>query len=84
MVRAGEEGGELSNSLIVVSDQMERMYDPSAERLGRDSGTDWMMFGYYIMNNISIAMRTFASGLLAGLGTLLVLGGVFLVGVRKA
>ncbi|MCR8714158.1 stage II sporulation protein M [Stenotrophomonas indicatrix] len=53
--------------------EMERMYDPSAERLGRDSGTDWMMFGYYIMNNISIALRTFASGLLAGLGTLLVL-----------
>jgi len=53
--------------------QMERMYDPAAERLGRNSGTDWMMFGYYIMNNISIALRTFASGLLAGLGTLLVL-----------
>ncbi|OWY84423.1 stage II sporulation protein M, partial [Raoultella ornithinolytica] len=44
-----------------------------AERLGRDSGTDWMMFGHYILNNISIALRTFASGLLAGLGTLLVL-----------
>ena len=53
--------------------EMERMYDPAAERLGRDSGTDWMMFGHYIMNNISIALRTFASGLLAGLGTLLVL-----------
>lgn len=52
---------------------MERMYDPSADRLGRDSGTDWMMFGYYILNNIGIALRTFASGLLAGLGTLLVL-----------
>ena len=32
-----------------------------------------MMFGHYILNNISIALRTFASGLLAGLGTLLVL-----------
>lgn len=53
--------------------EMERMYDPAAERLGRDSGTDWMMFGHYIMNNISIALRAFASGLLAGLGTLLVL-----------
>ncbi|WMJ70909.1 stage II sporulation protein M [Stenotrophomonas sp. 24(2023)] len=53
--------------------EMERMYDPAAERLGRDSGTDWMMFGYYIMNNITIALRTFASGLLAGVGTLLVL-----------
>ena len=52
---------------------MERMYDPSSPHLGRDSGTDWMMFGYYIVNNISIGLRTFASGLLAGLGTVLVL-----------
>lgn len=52
---------------------MERMYDPASPHLGRDSGTDWMMFGYYIMNNISIGLRTFASGLLAGLGTVLVL-----------
>ncbi|HDS0951257.1 TPA: stage II sporulation protein M [Stenotrophomonas maltophilia] len=62
--------------LLMSSDQiaeMERMYNPAAERLGRDSGTDWMMFGYYIMNNISIALRTFASGLLAGVGTLFVL-----------
>ncbi|KAF1012743.1 MAG: hypothetical protein GAK31_03960 [Stenotrophomonas maltophilia] len=53
--------------------ELERNFDPGADRLGRVSGTDWMMFGYYIMNNISIALRTFASGLLAGLGTLLVL-----------
>lgn len=52
---------------------VERMYDPASPHLGRDSGTDWMMFGYYIMNNISIGLRTFASGLLAGLGTVLVL-----------
>ena len=53
--------------------QMEKMYDPAADRLGRDSGGDWAMFGHYIMNNISIGLRTFASGLLAGLGTVLVL-----------
>lgn len=53
--------------------QMERMYEPGAAHLGRESGTDWMMFGFYIMNNISIGLRTFASGLLAGLGTILVL-----------
>jgi len=54
---------------------VERMYDPSSERqaLGRDSGSDWQMFGYYVMNNISIGLRTFASGLLAGVGTILVL-----------
>ena len=55
--------------------ELERMYDPSDERheLGRESGTDWYMFGVYIMNNISIGLRTFASGLLAGVGTILVL-----------
>jgi len=51
----------------------ERMYDPAAERLGRDSGTDWKMFGYYVLNNISIGLRTFAFGLLAGIGTILVM-----------
>lgn len=55
--------------------QTEQMYDPSAahQNLGRDSGSDWQMFGYYVMNNISIGLRTFASGLLAGIGTILVL-----------
>jgi uncharacterized membrane protein SpoIIM required for sporulation len=55
--------------------QLERMYDPASDRhkLGRESGTDWYMFGVYIMNNISIGLRTFASGLLAGVGTILVL-----------
>ncbi|MBN6149819.1 stage II sporulation protein M [Xanthomonas sp. AmX2] len=54
---------------------MEKMYDPAGatHKLGRDSGSDWQMFGHYIMNNISIGLRTFASGLLAGLGTVLVL-----------
>jgi uncharacterized membrane protein SpoIIM required for sporulation len=54
--------------------EMEHMYDPDARRIGRfserDSGDDWMMFGYYIMNNIGIAFQTFASGLLFGLGSL--------------
>ncbi len=53
---------------------MERMYDPEAQRLGRfgerGSGDDWLMFGFYIMNNIGIAFQTFASGLLLGLGSL--------------
>ncbi|MET0892241.1 MAG: stage II sporulation protein M [Pseudoxanthomonas sp.] len=55
--------------------ELERMYDPSSDRhkLGRESGTDWAMFGHYIMNNISIGLRTFASGLFAGVGTILVL-----------
>lgn len=55
--------------------QMEAMYDPAshAERLARESQTDMQMFGYYIWNNVSIGFRTFASGLLAGLGTIFVL-----------
>ena len=54
--------------------EMEKMYDPAARRIGRfaerDSGDDWMMFGFYIMNNIGIAFQTFASGLIFGLGSL--------------
>ena len=55
--------------------QFESMYDPAAPgaKLGRDSGSDLAMFGYYIVNNISIGFRTFASGLLAGVGSLVVL-----------
>ncbi|RMQ45223.1 hypothetical protein ALQ04_04498 [Pseudomonas cichorii] len=56
-----------------VSD-MQNMYDPAARRIGqaleRESSADWMMFGYYIMNNIGIAFQTYASGLLFGLGSL--------------
>lgn len=54
--------------------KMELMYDPDSSRLGpwtgRGSGDDWLMFGYYIMNNIGIAFQTFASGLLLGIGSL--------------
>ncbi|AJO81821.1 stage II sporulation protein M [Pseudomonas sp. MRSN 12121] len=54
--------------------EMQRLYDPHASRLGRlaerAAGEDWMMFGYYIMNNLGIAFQTFASGLLFGLGSL--------------
>ena len=61
------------------------MYDPAdpSRRLGRDSGTDLGMFGFYIWNNISIGFRTFASGLLAGIGSIVVLfvNGVMIGGV---
>ena len=61
--------------------QMESMYDPAAKhtRLGRDSGSDLEMFGYYILNNVSIGFRTFAMGLIAGIGAAfaLVFNGVF-------
>jgi uncharacterized membrane protein SpoIIM required for sporulation len=52
--------------------QFEDMYEPehgavSKERAAAD---DTAMFGFYIWNNISIAFRTFASGLAFGVGTL--------------
>ena len=67
---------ELVYSLLPVDrvTEMEAMYDPEARRIGRfserGSSDDWVMFGFYIMNNIGIAFQTFASGLLFGLGTL--------------
>lgn len=63
----------------------EAMYDPANARVGRErgAGDDWMMFAHYIYNNIGIAFRTFATGLLFGLGSVfflvyngLVIGGV--------
>ncbi len=57
--------------------QMEYMYDPGNSKIGRSedraSATDFAMFGYYIWNNIGIGFRTFASGVLAGIGTVLAL-----------
>jgi len=61
---------------------LESMYDPANRVLGRERGSDsdLMMFGFYIKNNISIAFRTFAAGILFGLGSIffLVFNGVIL------
>ena len=50
----------------------EQMYGPAAHSIGRERGadTDWMMFGFYIRNNIGIAFQCFASGIFLGLGSL--------------
>jgi uncharacterized membrane protein SpoIIM required for sporulation len=50
---------------------MEAMYDPASDHFLREraSGDDVQMFGFYIFNNIGIAFRTFASGLLFGVGS---------------
>lgn len=49
-----------------------RMYSQAAARLGREgSGSDLMMFGFYIWNNVSIGFRTFAGGILGGVPALL-------------
>jgi uncharacterized membrane protein SpoIIM required for sporulation len=48
------------------------MYDPKAEHIGRnrESGDDFLMFGFYIKNNISVGFQTFAGGMLFGLGSI--------------
>jgi uncharacterized membrane protein SpoIIM required for sporulation len=62
--------------LSVVSSEtaaeFEAMYSASAESIGRrrDANTDWVMFAYYIRNNISVSFQCFAAGLFVGLGTL--------------
>jgi uncharacterized membrane protein SpoIIM required for sporulation len=51
--------------------EYDEMYSPSAQSIGRVRGadTDWMMFGFYIRNNISVAFQCFAGGLFVGLGS---------------
>lgn len=62
--------------LSVVSPEMasrfEQMYAASADSIGRtrDADTDWIMFAYYIRNNIGVSFQCFAGGLFAGLGAL--------------
>jgi uncharacterized membrane protein SpoIIM required for sporulation len=62
--------------LSMVSSEMaasfEEMYSPSAGSIGRTrtATTDWMMFGFYIRNNVGVSFQCFAGGLFAGLGTL--------------
>lgn len=49
----------------------EEMYGKASERLGRrGADSDFMMFGYYIFNNVRIAFQMFAGGLLFGIGAL--------------
>jgi uncharacterized membrane protein SpoIIM required for sporulation len=61
---------------------LEAMYDPGGPYYlkPREVKTDADMFGYYIYNNIGIAFRTFGGGLLAGIGSVLLLAfnGIFI------
>jgi len=58
------------------------MYNPASDHFLKPRGVtgDADMFGFYINNNISIGLRTFASGILAGVGSLffLIFNGVAL------
>jgi len=76
---------ELAHTLFSSAQlaQFEKMYDPANPHIGRSSGTDLQMFGFYVMNNVGIAFRTFASGLVFGVGAVYVLGanGVLIGGI---
>lgn len=67
-------------SLGLPTDVFEDMYDPNKEWTFRDDDLNFRMFGYYIYNNIGIGFRTFASGLLCGVGSMffLIFNGVHL------
>lgn len=54
---------------------IEAMYDPTATHYGqrRAADSNFAMFGFYVWNNISISFQLFATGVLAGVGTLLYL-----------
>lgn len=50
-----------------------KMYDPANHAKfseNRGSSDDFVMFGFYIKNNIGIGFQTFASGILLGIGAL--------------
>lgn len=57
--------------------KMESMYDSlqteKQTEKGRHAESDFAMFGYYILNNISIGFRTFAGGILFGIGSIFIL-----------
>jgi uncharacterized membrane protein SpoIIM required for sporulation len=75
---------ELAFSVLDRDDaaRFEEMYDPAAERSGRarDAGSDVMMFGFYVRNNVGIALQTFGSGALLVLAPLVLLFNGVLLG----
>ncbi len=76
--------------------QLEQNFSADAESadFGRDVESDVVMFGHYIQNNVGIAFRTFAGGILCGIGSIFFLlsngivlgaafGYVFIAGVDR-
>ncbi|MCC7221333.1 MAG: stage II sporulation protein M [Candidatus Contendobacter sp.] len=73
---------ELIYSLLAperVTD-LEAMYAPGQAAVDRAASSDLAMFGYYIRNNIGLGFRTFAGGILLGVGSafMLLLNGLFI------
>jgi len=62
---------------IIGAEQLrgiEEMYAPGAEFRSweQEASSDLQMFGFYILNNIGIGFRTFAGGIVFGIGSILV------------
>ena len=56
---------------ILPNETLREMADMYSEgHAGRDEGTDAGMAGFYVYNNVGIAFRCFATGILFGLGSL--------------
>ncbi|WP_377154637.1 stage II sporulation protein M [Roseateles sp. UC29_93] len=55
--------------------EYESMYGDGKRAFGRlrEAGDDWYMFGVYIFHNVGIGFRCFGAGILAGVGSALVL-----------
>jgi uncharacterized membrane protein SpoIIM required for sporulation len=54
---------------VAVIEQMEQAYSESLSR-GRSESVDAGMAGFYVFNNIGIAFRCFATGIVFGLGSI--------------
>lgn len=56
---------------VLPREALQHMAEMYSEGLsGRDTGTDAGMAGFYVYNNVGIAFRCFATGILFGLGSL--------------
>ncbi len=67
--------------------EIDSMYDPDQRAFGRgqdrQADSDLVMFAHYISNNIGISFRTFAGGMLLGIGSLLItiFNGLYIGGI---
>ncbi len=74
-------------NLFTVEDifKYKDMYDPANDRFGRErsADSDFYMFGFYIINNIGIDFRCFATGIVFGLGSMffMVFNGIHIGGI---
>ena len=75
MALAVYQAPELIHSLLPPESvaELEAMYAPANTAADRSAADDLAMFGYYIHNNIGIGFRTFASGVLLGVGSVFML-----------